>query len=50
MPSNIDEDEFLTVRSISYDLDMVVEIVISLMGYLDLDLLIPVATLDMVSF
>jgi hypothetical protein len=50
MPSTSDENEPLTVSSISYDLDLVVDMVISSIGYLELDLLTPVTTLDMCSF
>jgi hypothetical protein len=49
MPSTIDEDEPLTVSLVSYDLDPVVEMVISSIGSLDLDLLTLVTTLNMVS-
>jgi hypothetical protein len=34
MPSVVDEDETLTVSSIYYDLDPVVNMVISFIGYL----------------
>jgi hypothetical protein len=50
MPSTIDEDESLTVRSVSYDLDPVVDMVISSIGFLEPDLFTPIATLDMCSF
>jgi hypothetical protein len=50
MPSVADEDEPLTISSVSYDLDMVVDMVISLIGSLEFDLLTPVTTLNMVSF
>jgi hypothetical protein len=50
MPSVVDEDEPLTVSSISYDLDPVVDMVISSIGLLEPDLLTPIATLDMCSF
>jgi hypothetical protein len=50
MPSTADEDESLTVSSVSYDLDLVVDMVISSIGFLELDLFTPIATLDMVSF
>jgi hypothetical protein len=50
MYSAADEDEPLIVSSISYDLDLVVEMVISSIGLLELDLLTPVAALDMCSF
>jgi hypothetical protein len=50
MPSTADEDESLTVSSVSYDLDAVVYMVISLIGFLEFDLFTLVATLNMVSF
>jgi hypothetical protein len=50
MPSAVDEDEPLTVSSVSYDLDLVVDMVISSVGLLEPDLLTPIATLDMCSF
>jgi hypothetical protein len=50
MPSVIDVDEPLTVSSLSYDLDLVVDMVISLVGLLEHDLLTPIVTLDMFSF
>jgi hypothetical protein len=50
MPSMINVDEPLTVRSLPYDLDMVVDMVISLIGLLELDLLTPITTLGMCSF
>jgi hypothetical protein len=50
MPSVVDEDEPLIVSSISYDLDPVVDMVISSVGLLELDLLIPIAALNMCSF
>jgi hypothetical protein len=50
MPSVVDEDEPLTVRSISYDLDPVGYMVTSSVGLLEPDLLTLVATFDMVSF
>jgi hypothetical protein len=50
MPSVVDKDEPPNVRSISYDLDPVVDMVISSIGSLELDLLTHVTTLDMVSF
>jgi hypothetical protein len=50
MPSATDEDEPLTISSTSYDLDLVVDMVISSVGLLELDLLTPIATLDMCSF
>jgi hypothetical protein len=50
MLSATDKDEPLTVRSISYDLDPVVDMVISSVGLLESHLLTPVMTLDMCSF
>jgi hypothetical protein len=50
MPLATDEDEALSVSSISYDLDLVVDMMISSIGFLEPDLLTPVVTLDMVSF
>jgi hypothetical protein len=50
MPSAGDEDEPLTVISISYDLDPVVDMVISSIGYLEPDLFTAIVTLNMVSF
>jgi hypothetical protein len=50
MPSSANVDEPLTISSISYDLDLVVDMVISLVGLLELDLLTPITTLDMCSF
>jgi hypothetical protein len=50
MPSAGDEDESLTVILVSYELDPIVDMVISSIRYLEIDLLTPVATLNMVSF
>jgi hypothetical protein len=50
MPSIADENEPLTVSSISYDLDPVFDMVISSIGILDPDLLTPIVALDMCSF
>jgi hypothetical protein len=50
MPSTADEYESLTVSSVSYELDPVVDMVISSIGFLEIDLFTPVTTLDMVSF
>jgi hypothetical protein len=50
MPSATDEDEPVTVRSASYDIDSVVDMVISSVRILEPSLLTPVATLDMCSF
>ena len=50
MPSIVDKDEPLTISSISYDLDPVVDMVISSVGLLEPDLLTPIAILDMCSF
>jgi hypothetical protein len=45
-----DADEPLTVSSLPYDLDPVVDMVISSVGLLEPDLLTPIAALDMCSF
>jgi hypothetical protein len=50
MPSPTNADDPLIVSSISYDLDPVVDMVISSMGLLEPDLLTPIVTLDMCSF
>jgi hypothetical protein len=50
IPSTVDEYESLTISSVSYDLDTVVDMVISSIGFLELDLLTHVTTLNMVSF
>jgi hypothetical protein len=50
MPSTADADEPLTVSSLPYDLDLVVDMVISSIGLLDPDLLTPIMALDMCSF
>ena len=50
MPSVADVDEPLTVSSVSYDLDPVVDMVISSIGILEPDLPTPVVSLDMCSF
>jgi hypothetical protein len=50
MPSAVDENEPPTVSSVSYDLDPVVDMVISLIGILEPGLLIPVTAFDMCSF
>jgi hypothetical protein len=50
IPSTVDEDDPLTIRSVFYDLDPVVDMVISSIGSLDIDLLTLVTTLDMMSF
>jgi hypothetical protein len=50
MPSVANENDPLIVCSISNDLDLIVDMVISLIGILDPDLLTPIATLDMCSF
>jgi hypothetical protein len=49
MPSTADEYDPLTVSSVSYDLDLVVYMVISSVGLLEPGLLTPIATLDMCS-
>jgi hypothetical protein len=48
--STVDVGESLTVFSISYELDSVVDMVISSIGLLEQDLLTPIVTLDMCSF
>ena len=50
MSSAIDEDDPITVSSTSYELDPVVDMVISSIGILEHDLLTHVASLDMCSF
>jgi hypothetical protein len=50
MPSAADEAKPLTISSASYDLDPIVDMVISSIGLVENDLLTPVATLDMCSF
>jgi hypothetical protein len=50
MPSATDEDVTLPVSSVSSDLDLVVDMVISLVGLLELDLPTLIITLDMCSF
>jgi hypothetical protein len=50
MYSVADKDRPLTVSSVSYDLDPIVDMVISSVGLLDPDLLTPITTLDTVSF
>jgi hypothetical protein len=50
MPSTVDEDEPLTVSSTSYDLDPVVDMVISSIGLVENDLLTLIEALDMCSF
>jgi hypothetical protein len=50
IPSTIDANDPLIVSSISYDLDLVIDMVISLVGLLEPDLLTPVPTLNMCSF
>jgi hypothetical protein len=50
MPSAADEDEPLIVHSVSYDLDLVVDMVISSVGLLEPNLLTPITFLDMCSF
>jgi hypothetical protein len=50
MPSIVDAYEPLTVRSISYDLDLVVDMVISSVGLLEPYFNTPIPTLDMCSF
>jgi hypothetical protein len=50
MPSAADENETLTVRSTSYDLDPIVDMVISSIGILYPDIITPIMDLDMCSF
>jgi hypothetical protein len=50
MPLVADEDEPLIVSLVSYELDHVVDMVISSIGILEPDLLTPIAYLDMCSF
>jgi hypothetical protein len=50
MLSAADADEPLTASSLSYELKPVVDMVISLVGLLEPDLLTPIATLNMCSF
>jgi hypothetical protein len=50
IPSTVDEDETLTVNSLPYELDLIVDMVIYSVGLLEPDLLTPVTTLDMCSF
>jgi hypothetical protein len=50
MPSAGNVDKPLIVSSVSYDLYLVVDMVISLVEILEPDLLTPIATLDMCSF
>jgi hypothetical protein len=50
MPLVVDADEPLTVISLSYDLDPIVDMVISSIGLLEPDLLTPIMALDMCSF
>jgi hypothetical protein len=50
MPSVADADKPLTVNSLPYDLDLVVDMVISLVGILEPDLFTPIVALGMCSF
>jgi hypothetical protein len=50
MLSYADVDEPLTICSIYYDLDLIVEMVISSVSLFEPDLLTPITTLDMCSF
>jgi hypothetical protein len=50
MPLVVDTDEPLTAISLSYDLYLVVDMVISSIGLLEPDLLTPIVALDMCSF
>jgi len=49
-PSHVNYVEFSSMTSTSDDLDPVVDMVISSVGLLELDLLTPITTLDMCSF
>jgi hypothetical protein len=49
MPSATDEDEPLTISLVSYELDLVVDTMISSIGILEPDILTHVMTLDMCS-
>jgi hypothetical protein len=50
MPSAADEDDPLTISSTSYDLDLVVDMVISSIGLLELDIPTLIKVSDMYSF
>jgi hypothetical protein len=50
MPSVVDVDEPLIISSLPYELDLVVDMVISSVGILEPDLITTIATLDMGSF
>jgi hypothetical protein len=50
MPTTADADETLPVSLISYELDLVVDMVISSVGILEPDLLTPITTLNICSF
>jgi hypothetical protein len=45
-----DDDQPLAISSVSYDLDLIVDMLISLVGLLEPDLLTPIVTLNMCSF
>ena len=47
MPSFVDEDEPLNASSVSFYLDPVVDMVVSSIGILELDLPTPITALDM---
>jgi hypothetical protein len=49
-PPHVNDVALSPMTSASDDLDPVVDMVISSIGFLELDLLTPVVTLDMVSF
>jgi hypothetical protein len=50
MPSNADEDESLTISSLPYDLDPVVDMVISSVGILEPNLSTLIKAIDMYAF
>jgi hypothetical protein len=50
MPLVVNEDEPLIISPVSYDFDLVVDMVISSIGLLEPDLLTPIAALDMCYF
>jgi hypothetical protein len=50
MPLDVDVDEPLTISSINYDLDLVVDMVITSIGILEPDFLTPIVALVMCSF
>jgi hypothetical protein len=50
MPSDVNANDTLIVRLVSYDLDLVVDMTISSLGLLEPDLFTHVVALDMCSF